>query len=67
LGFLKEIVIDEEEFGMLNGRMESLQLCRKILVYLIGGVWSLSDVHFVKTLHSVILNFISEISFQDKF
>jgi hypothetical protein len=45
--------------------MESLQLCSKILVYVIGGVWSLSDIHFVKTLHSVILNVISEINFQD--
>ena len=50
---------------MRNGPMESLQLCSKILVYVIGGVWSLSDIHFVKTLHSVILNVISEINFQD--
>jgi len=52
---------------MLNGPVESLQLCGKILVYLIGGVWSLSDIHSLKTLQSVILNFISEISFQGKF
>jgi len=64
---LKKVGIDEQDFGMLNGPVESLQLCSKILVYLIGGVWSLSDIHFVKTLQSVILNFISEINFQDKF
>jgi hypothetical protein len=56
-----------EDFGMLNSPVESLQLCNKILIYLIDDVWSLSDIQFVRPFHSVIINFISEVNVQEEF